>query len=74
MWWLRSKYLDLPIQEFVLSENADLKLFVVSENAALQLAKTEILFKSKIVSFQLVEYPSLSGLIRSAYLCLDTPI
>ena len=40
----------------------------LTKNAGFQAAKTEILFKSKNASFQLVEYKSSSDFIRSAYL------
>ena len=49
-----------PIQEFV-----------SSENVGFQPAKTEILFQSKIISFQLVEYSRSSDFIRSVYLLLQ---
>ena len=49
-----------PIQEFI-----------ISENAGFQLAKTEILFKSKIVSFQIVKYSISSDFTRSWYFPLE---
>ena len=39
----------------------------LSENAGLQLTKTEILFKSKAVSDQFVEFSSTSNFIRFTY-------
>lgn len=46
-----------PMQELILSEKADF-----------QLARTKVLFKSKIVSFQLVEYSRTANYNRSVYL------
>ena len=41
--------------------------FASSENASFELAKSESLFKSKIVSDQFAEYSSTSNFIRSKY-------
>ena len=45
--------------------------FVLTEYKGFQLATTGILLRSKISSFQLVEYSSSSGFIRYAYLRLQ---
>ena len=64
-------YILQETQIFFQKKFCFLNLVLQQMNNYIQLAKTEILLKSKILSLQLVEHLTSNGFVRSAYLCFQ---